>query len=141
MVGLAVCRSTGPVDRGRSRSTDVHRTCTQQGWWAGRPGGRPSRELCSLEMAPVDRAGRPAESSALCIQSRSIGPVDRRLNGQKDDRWPVDRPVDRKGNSALSSCQRADSFGGYKYPPFELVFNKLLETNFSHLYKYFNTSF
>ena len=41
--------------------------------------------------APVDRVGRPAESSVLCSRPRSTGPVDRWLNGQKSDRWSVDR--------------------------------------------------
>ena len=34
------------------------------------------------------------------------------LNGQKYDRWPVDR----KGKFAFFSCQRADLKCGYKYP-------------------------
>ena len=61
---LAVCRSTGLVDRGRSQSTgpvdrraqDVHTAR------AGGPidHGWPSRELCSLEMGPGRSAGRPA---------------------------------------------------------------------------------
>ena len=46
-----------PVDRsGRPTCTNVHASL---GWWAG----RPSRELCSLEMAPVDRR----RAAALCI--------------------------------------------------------------------------
>ena len=72
------------------------------GWWASRLGGRPSRELCSLEMAPVERVGRPAESSALCIQSRSTGPVDRRHNGQKSDHCASGRPgLDTESSSSL----------------------------------------
>ena len=141
-----------------SRSTDVHRTSTQPGWWAsrsdrstvavvdrpgrstdvhaarlvGRSTGSVDRQRASAlwkrprSTDPVDRPGRPAESSALCIrlrstgrstgqravalwiQSRSIGRSTGRLNGQKLDRWPVDRPVDRKGKLALFSCQRVD---------------------------------
>ena len=80
--GLAYCQSTGPVDSSSSRSTGAvdrrAQACTPAlGWWPVDRNGRPSRELCSLEMASVDRVGRPVESSALCIQSRSTEPVDR----------------------------------------------------------------
>ena len=50
---------------GRPTCTNVHGSL---GWWAG----RPSRELCSLEMAPVDRPVDRQRAAALCIQSRSI---------------------------------------------------------------------
>ena len=112
------------VDRsGRSTCTDVHASLS---WWAG----RPSREFCSLEMAPVDRpvyrqralfsvssSGRPTESRCSRFPDPIDRAVDRWLNGHKNDRWPVDR----KGNYALSCCQRADSVLGYKYPSFELL--------------------
>ena len=108
------------VDRGRSRSTGpvnrCARTCTCLiGWRAGRPTQSTTRELCSLEMVPVDRqrvllsvsssdrpGGRPAREPLL--SSSRPGRPDGRSVAQrhKNDRWPVDRPVDRKGISALS---------------------------------------
>ena len=87
MARLAVCRSTGPVDRSSSRSTGAGPTCTSVhaslSWWAGRLGR--SRELCSLEMAPVDRAGRPGRSTGRELCSLYPVPVDRRHNGHKND--------------------------------------------------------
>ena len=78
-----------------SRSADVHRMCTPV-WLEGQStdpvdrrelllSGKPrstGRELCSLSSATVDR------------------PVDRSLNGQNSDRWPVDRAIDRQANLA-----------------------------------------
>ena len=60
---------------------------------------------------PVDQAVDHPESSALWKWPRSTG---RELCSL----YPVsvDRAVDRKGKSALSSCQRADLDWGYKYP-------------------------
>ena len=85
------CRSTGTVDRARSRSTEsVDRraqTCTPYlvGGPVDRP-GRPSRELCSLE-SPGRPGGRPAESSALCFQAT----IDRggRPLAQWSEIWPL----------------------------------------------------
>ena len=97
-VDQAVCPLTGPVDRGRSRSTGPV-DWRAQNVHAVRTVGRLTVQRALLfENGP----GRPAESSALCIQSWSIGPVD--------------RAIDRKGKSALSSCQRADSFGAINTP-------------------------
>ena len=75
------CRSTGPVDRARSRSTELvdRRAQNVHASLAGgpvdrigqppesfcslespcRPGRSTGRELCSLFLAAVDRAGRP----------------------------------------------------------------------------------
>jgi len=75
------------VDR---RAQNVHDQLAGSG--PGRPGGRPSRELCSLDPAPVDWA------------------VDRWRNGQKSDRWAVDRQQD----FLLSYPQRL-VFGAYLY--------------------------
>ena len=72
----------------------------------------------------VDRQRALLSVSSLGRLSRSTGG----LNGQKYDRWPVDR----KGISALSNCQRAEFCGGYKYPPFEFVFNKFYNSKNSH---------
>ena len=47
--------STGAEVRQPVQSTDVHRTCTQTGLVGRSTGGRSSRELCSLEIAPVGR--------------------------------------------------------------------------------------
>ena len=86
-----------PVDRARSRSTgrstDVHKTCTTI-WLVGWSTGRSTvREPCSLDLALVDRAVNRPESSALWIRPHRWA-VDRWHNGQKSDRWPVDRAVD-----------------------------------------------
>ena len=84
-------RSTGPVDRAWSRSTEsVDRraqTCTPV--LAGGPVDQPGRpqRASALWKAPVDRAGRPTERSALCSRVSVDRPVDRCPNGQKSDRW------------------------------------------------------
>ena len=107
------CRSTGPVDRARSRSTDsVDRlgrpTCTNvHASLAGGPvdrHGRPSRELCSLERP------RSTGQRACSLYLASVDqPVDRWHNGLKYDRWPVDRAVDR--TESLLSVSRPRSTG------------------------------
>ena len=82
MFDYAFCRSTGRSTEtvGRPvRSTDVHKRA-QAIWLEGRS---TARELCSLDLAPVDRA------------------VDRWHNDQKSDRWPVDRAVDRQQHQLL----------------------------------------
>jgi len=61
--------------------------------------GRPPESFCSLE-SPGQPDGRPVESSALCSRVSVDRPVDRWLNGQKSDSWPVDRAVDRQANLA-----------------------------------------
>ena len=66
---MARGRSTGSIDRQR---------VLLSGNGLSRPGGRPAESYCSLFPGPVDRA------------------VDQWLNGHKNDRWPVDRPIDRK---------------------------------------------
>ena len=118
-------RSTDPVDRGyfqraelSGRSTDVHKRARQL--WAG--GRRPGRSTVQRALLSGNGPGRPDRKSALCIQLRSTGQravalwiwgrSTSGLNGQKCDRWPVDR----KGNLALFSCQRADFQMAYKYP-------------------------
>ena len=126
MAKLAVCRLTGPVDRGRSRSTDVHRTCTQPGLVGrstvqrallsgnglGRPGRSIGRELCSLYPVSVDRAGRP--------------------EAQRSEIWPLGRSTGRsigRPNLPLAYyCQRAEFYGAINTPPFELVFNKFFKS-------------
>ena len=80
----------------------------------GRPGSRPTCTdvhakfwLEGQSTDPVDRPessalwkgpGRPDGESALCIQATVDRPVDRWLNGQKSDRWPVDQAVDLAPN-------------------------------------------
>ena len=85
----ALCRSTG-------RSTVQRALLSGNG--PGRPAGRPAESSCSLYPVPIDRA------------------VDRWHNGYKNDRWPVDRVVDRKGNSALCQTANGQILVGYKYP-------------------------
>ena len=90
------------VDRsGRRTCTNVHASL---GWWAGRPGGRPSRELCSLEMAPIARPVDRQRAAALCIQSRSTG-------GSTVIKMTVGRSTGRSMEGQfcpLSDCQQAD---------------------------------
>ena len=95
------CTRPGLVGRSTGRSTVQRALLSGNG--PGRPGRSTGRELCSLYPVSVDRAGQPVGSTV-----------------KKYDRWPVDRPVDRKGISALSSCQRADFIWGYIYPPLSL---------------------
>ena len=116
-------------------------------WWAGRPGGRPSREFCSLEMAP----GRPAESSALCIQFRSTGRSTgqravalwfqaRSTGGTTVRNLTVGRSTGR-AKLPFPGCQRAKFYGGYKYPTFKLVLNKFFKSKILILSRVKNTSF
>ena len=115
------------------RSTDVHRTCTQPGWWAG----RPPESFCSLEKTSVDRPVDrqrvllwPTERStgqravALWIQARSTGRSTGGLNGHKFDRCPVDR----KGNFALCLLPTGRLLWGYIYPISWLVLNKFFKS-------------
>ena len=75
--------------------TDVHRSF---GWWVS----RPSRELCSLDLASVDRASTGRSKPRIDRPgSRPSG-----CNGQKFDRWPVYQPVDRQQDFLLSWLQR-----------------------------------
>ena len=84
-----------PVDRARSRSigrsTDVHKRAQPR---AGRPHSRPPESLCSLKMAPVDRAVDWQRDLLSLSRLRSTGSVDRLFNGQKSDRWSIDRQQD-----------------------------------------------
>ena len=108
---------------------------SQPDYTGGRPDGRPAqwsvdhhgRPMCTRRaQRPSDLAGRPCgrptEVTPLSGGGRStgrstvgFGPVDRRHNGHKNDRRPVDRTVDRKGNSALSRLPTGRIFEGYKY--------------------------
>ena len=76
-------------------SVHVGRPFRSTGSLSGRPVGRPPESFCSLE-SPGRPGGRPAESSALCIHATVDRLIDRWLNGQKSDRWPVDWAVDRQ---------------------------------------------
>jgi len=89
----------------------------------GRPGGRPARELCSLDPASVDRA------------------VDRWHSDRKSDRWTVDRAVDRQQNFLLSLAQRLVFRMGYKYPSLWVALIKNFKSKFSHLLKCFSKKF
>ena len=122
---LTFCRSTGLVDR-------CAQTCT--GHLAGGPessalwiwprstGRSTGRELCYLYPGLGRPRGRPTKSTPLSGGGRStdsFGPIDRavdqRHNGHKNDRWPVDRAVDRKGSFALSWLPTGRFLRGYKY--------------------------
>ena len=101
-----VCTGCLPVDRcGRPTCTSVHASLS---WWAGRPGQSTVQRVLLSGNGP----GRPAES---CYSLYPVS-VDRWHNGHKMTVGPVDRAVNRKGKSALSSCQRADSFGAINTP-------------------------
>ena len=100
------------VDRCRSRSTDVHKRARQLGL-VGRSIGRSTIQRALLSgNGPGRPAGRPAESWC----SLYPVPVDWRHNGHKNDRWPVDRAVDRKGISALSRLPTGRFLEGIKAP-------------------------
>ena len=95
-------RSIGPVDRVRSRSTesiDRHaQACTPS--LAGGPVDR--QRASAIWKAPVDQAGRPAESVCSLFQAT----VDRGSNGQKSDHWWSTGPVDRQPSGLLIWPQR-----------------------------------
>ena len=74
--------------------TNVH---NHFGWWASRPTRSTARELCSLDLAPVDRAVDRQRASALCIQASVDRVVDRGTtvgNPTIGGRRPVDRQQD-----------------------------------------------
>ena len=130
-----------PVDRGRSRPTGPidgrTQTCTQP-----RLGGQLTvRELLLSGNGPGRPPGRPAESSALCFQCPVDRPIDWWLNGHNYDRWPVDRPVDRRGNLGFSRLQRAEFCGGYEYPILELFSPRISRAKFSIFQQVFKRVF
>ena len=117
------------IDRsGRPMCIDVHRTI----WLEDRS---TARELCSLEMAPVNRAVDRQRASALCFQASVNRPVDRWHNGRKFDRWPIDRAVDRHQIFSAVLAKRIVFVLGYKYPLLWTVLDKFLESKNFHLYK------
>ena len=104
------------------------------GWWAVRPGSQPVQRALLSGNGP----GRPAESSALCIQATVDRPVDRWLNAQKSDRWPVDRVVDRQQTRLLIWPATVSFVKPIKGVPmdsflqdFKRVFGLVLHTYFS----------
>ena len=123
MAGLAVCRSTGPVDRVRARN--------QAGGPVDRV-SRPPESFCSLEKAPVDRStGRefcslypaPVDRAVDQPESRCSlvpGPFDRRsTSGTTVIKITVGRSTGRStGRSFLTfpGCQRAELFGAINTP-------------------------
>ena len=132
--------------------TDVHASL---GWWAGRPGGRPSREFCSLEMAPVNRpvdlcslypapvdwtVDRP-ESRCSLVPGPVDQAVDRWHNDHKNDRWLVDRAIDRKVISDHSWLPTGRIVWGYKYPTFEVVLYKFSRAKIPIFLSVLTTSF
>ena len=122
-VGRSTDRSTGPRVGRPDRSTDVHKDVhTDQ------PLGPVDRlQVPHSQVGAVDRtvdrkawhgrpSGRLAKEQLLSGLARSTGRSTGRLNYHIFDRWPVDRPVDRKVISDLVSCQRANFYGAYLYP-------------------------
>ena len=94
----------GTVDRAvnrlqvpHSRVGAVDRTVDREAWH-----DRPS--------------GQPAKEQLLSGLARLIGQSTGRLNGHFFDRWPVDRPVDRKVNFDLAAANEQNLCGGYLYP-------------------------
>ena len=92
----------------------------------GRSTGRST-----VSFGPVDWAVDRPESNCSLDLARSTGRSTAGLNGQKFDRWPVGRPVDRKAILGLVSCQLADLNWAYKYPNVWPVLKRFLrEKNF-----------
>ena len=87
-----MCTLTCHLGRSTERSTNYKYPTL--GW--GRSTGRST-----VRLGTVDRAVAGQRAIALWI-----GTVDRAVDGHFFDRWPVDRPVDRKANLGLVSCQR-----------------------------------
>ena len=94
----------------------------------------------SNEITPLSGGGRSTERSTV-----GFGPVDRavdrRHNGQKNDRWPVDRPVDQKSNLGFSRLQRAKFLWVYKYPLLELISPRFQERKIYIFQVFFSNSF
>ena len=93
------------------------------------------------EQGTVDRAVDRPESNLLSGLAQSTGRSTDRLNSQKFDRWPVDRPVDRKANSDLVSSQRAEFFMGYLYPIWGQFLSRIFEPKFFYSLVFLKASF
>ena len=99
-----------------SRSTDCK--CPTLGW------GR-STERSTVSLGTVDRAIDRPESNCSLDLARSTGRSTGRLNGQKFDRWPVDR----KAILGLVSCQFD---WAYKYPNLWPVLKRFFKRKISY---------
>ena len=129
------CRSTGPVDRARSRSTgrstDVHRRA-RQCILEGRSTDPVDRQRASaLWKCPGRPGGRPAESSALCSRVSVDRPVDRCPNGQKNDRWRSTDSSFWLPTASFSSSINWDVWG-----MFSIRFQEEFWASFSHLFQW-----
>ena len=98
------------TSRPSQRSVDrCAQTCTALfGWRAGRRTRSIARELCSLNLT-----GRSTGIELLLFVSRPWS-TGRSTDGQKSDRWPVNRAVDRQ-QEFLLSCPQWLVFGAYLY--------------------------
>jgi len=91
------CRSTGPVDRARSRSIDVHRRERQSGWRAGRPTRSTVQRALLSGKAPVDRAvdrtesllsvSRPRSTAGSTVRNLTVGRSTGRSTDSSPDCW------------------------------------------------------
>ena len=100
---LAFCWS---VDRDRSRSTGLVDRCAQTCTGHLAKGAVDRQRTLLSGSGPCRLGGRPADSSALCIQASVDRAFDRWHNGRKSDSWPIDRAVDRQQNFSVVLAQR-----------------------------------
>ena len=93
------------------RSTDVHRTCTQPGL-VGRSTGRSIVQRALLSVSSLDRPGR--STGGTTVRNLTVG---------------ADRPGGRpEGQICPFQLPTGRFLWGYKYPIFELVFNKFFKS-------------
>ena len=102
-LALWKCQSTDPVDRQfkSRRAVDWRST-----------GGRLAREFCSLEVI-----GRPSRSTGGC-------------NGQKNDRWPVDRRSTDSSDRTPTALFLGSLYKGILSSVLRLTFWRLLKLFF-----------
>ena len=76
-------------------------------------------------MAPVDRAVDQQRDMLSVSRPQSTGLVDRWPNGQKSDRWPVDRAGRPTAVQAVDLAPTASFFYAYKMGVSWTVLNKI----------------
>ena len=101
------------------RSTDVHRCARSPGWEAGRPGWSTTRELLLSGNGPGRPPGRPQRALLSVSSFRSTGGLTVII---MTIGWSTARST---GKAVLPFARLPTGriCWGYKYPPFELVFN------------------
>ena len=120
------------VDRsGRPMCTNVH---NQFGWRVGRPTRSTPRELCSLDLAPVDQA---VDRQRACFLYSGLGRPGDRPVAQRSEIWPLaGRPGGRPTTGFPAELDpNGYIFEAYKLGLFSTRFLESFQSSFSYLTK------